>query len=120
PGARPGDDLADLIAACGTGILDQPPATFAAQREAAARPDFASRYWAMIESENLGVTASWIGKGEEPPSSYKYDTTARQAYIEGLRIAARIPKPIELTPDDELAVDRAAWRRLRQERRMRA
>ncbi|MFC3833508.1 hypothetical protein [Deinococcus rufus] len=101
-------------------MLDQPPAAFPGLRRAAERPEYARRYWAMVESEHLGVKARWIGDGKEPKPSYEYDTTAREAYIEALRVAAGIEKPPEPTVHDAIAADREAWQRLRQQRRLRA
>lgn len=93
------------------------PALFPDLIEELGRQECERRYWAMVETEHLGIKTSWVGSGPEPESPWTTDDTERQAYLTWLRRMARIPDPRPATPTDQLAQDRANWQRLREQRR---
>lgn len=100
-------------------MLLLPPARLQDLRAAIRREDAARRYWAMVETDEFGVKAEWVGKGEPPKSDWKYDTSVRQAYMDQLRIEAGLAGP---TPDqqDPITLGNQEWAALRQRRRQRA
>lgn len=101
-------------------MLTLPPALFPHLRGAHDRMEAAARYYAMVETEHFGVTSTWIGQGEEPKPSYRYDSSERERHLQALGEQAGILAPAPTTQEAKLAADRAAWQLLRQKRRMRA
>ncbi|GGM59586.1 hypothetical protein GCM10008956_39060 [Deinococcus arenae] len=100
-------------------MLLLPPARFQDLRAAIRREDAARRYWAMVETDEFGVKAEWVGKGKPPKSDWKYDASVRQAYMDQLRTEAGLAGP---TPDqqDPITLGNQEWAALRQRRRQRA
>lgn len=99
-------------------MLLLPPAFLQHASQEIERREYERRYWALIEgSENFGIKATWIGRGDPPKSDWDHDSSEREAHIEALGIAAGLLKP--KAPLDPVQRDRAAWQALREQRRKR-